>query len=369
MKRISPAIVPMFLILGCEQNEELPVEEIKAYDVLVVSKSNITLRQEYAASIQGKQSTKIIPRIEGHLQEVHIKEGQRVSRGQILFTLDQAERVSEMRAAEANVAVSRAAVASAELHYESRKRLLAKGIVSSYEIKAAENQLEMAKAQLKQSEAQLETAKTNVSYTVLKSPSDGIVGKLSYRAGDYVAPAMQDGLTTIADNEQMYVYFSLTERDVLTRMHHSGSFEQMVAAFPKVQLQTVNGDIYPQHGSVISISGVVETSTGALSALAVFDNADGILLSGSTGRLIIQEEHQGVIVIPQTATFEIMDKTYVYRVVDGVAVSTIIEVYPQSDGVNYLVTKGLSVGDEIIATGAGYVRDGERVQKKGDEAK
>lgn len=369
MKRISQTIVPILFLTGCGQNEEPLMEDKKAYEVLVVEKSNISLSQEYPASVQGKQSTKIIPRIEGYLQEVHIKEGQRVSRGQVLFTLDQAERLSETHAAEANVAVSRAAVASAELHYESRKRLLEKGIVSDFEIKAAENQLEMARAQQKQSEAQLETAKTNLSYTVLKSPSDGIVGMLPYRAGDYVSPSMQDALTTIADNGQMYVYFSLTEREVINRMKHSGSFEQMVADFPKVQLRTVNGDMYSQPGSIVSISGIVEASTGALSALAVFDNAEGVLLSGSTGRIIVREDHSGVIVIPQSATFEVMDKTYVYKVVDGVAVSTIIEVYPQSDGTNYIVTAGLKEGDEVIAAGAGYVREGECILKKKGEGK
>lgn len=112
---------------------------------------------------------------------------------------------------------------------------------------------------------------------------------------------------------------------------------------------------------VESISGIVENNTGALSARAVFANPNGVLLSGSTGRLIVAEEHEQAIVIPQTATYEILNKIYVYKVVQGLAQSAIIEVAPASDGLNYVVTEGLSEGDVIVAEGAGYVREGMEI--------
>ena len=101
-----------------------------------------------------------------------------------------------------------------------------------------------------------------------------------------------------------------------------------------------------------------------MSARAVFPNPDGILLTGSTGLLIVPQTHKDVIVIPQTATYEIMNKTYVYKVVDGVAHSAIISVQPLSDGLNYIVVNGLSVGDTIISEGAGYVREGMEIKPK-----
>jgi membrane fusion protein (multidrug efflux system) len=219
----------------------------------------------------------------------------------------------------------------------------------------------MAKAQLQQAQAQLETARTNLSYTVLRSPSDGVVGSLPYRVGDYVSPTMQGALTTVADAQEMYVYFSLTERNVMSRMAQHGSLDKAVKAFPPVSLLTANGDTCSVKGHVESISGVVESQTGAVSARAVFPNADGLLLSGSTGRLVIPNTLHQVIVIPQSATYEIQDKIYVYKVVGGKAQSTIITILPMNDGQHYVVTSGINEGDVIVAKGANYVKEGQEM--------
>ncbi len=360
MKNVIWILALSLIVAGCN-GKGTQEDSGAAYKTLTVKKSDLQLSQEYSASIEGRQSIRIIPRIEGYLQCIHIKEGQRVKRGQTLFTIDQTPYKAEVTAAEANVAVAEANVAEAQLNYDSRQRLYNKDIVSDYELQSALARLKMAQAGLLQSKAQLETAKNNLSYTVLKSPSDGIVGSLPYRVGDYVSPSMQEELTYIADNSEMYVYFSLTERDVMNRMQKQGSFDKVVVAFPPVSLQLSNGEIYPLKGRVESISGIVESNTGALSARAVFTNPNGVLLSGSTGKLIITEEHKRAIVIPQTATYEIMNKTYVYKVIHGCAQSAIIEVAPSSDGLNYVVTRGLSEGDVIVAEGAGYVREGMEI--------
>ncbi len=147
----------------------------------------------------------------------------------------------------------------------------------------------------------------------------------------------------------------------MTRMEEYGSMEKMIASFPSVSLQTQGGATYPLEGRLESISGVVDRSTGALSARAVFPNPDGRLLSGSTGRLIIPRQMKQVIVIPQSATYEIQDKVYAYQVVDGKAQSIILSVLPVSDGQNYVVTGGLDEGVTIVAEGASYVKEGQRI--------
>ena len=228
----------------------------------------------------------------------------------------------------------------------------------------ANNTMALAKAGLEQAKAQETNARNDLSYTEVKSPCNGVVGTLPYRAGALVGPSIPQPLTTVSDTEQMYVYFSLTEREMVSRMQQQGSFDKVAEAFPPVSIQMANGNNYSLQGKVESISGVVEKSTGALSARAVFPNPDGILLTGSTGRLIVPQTHKDVIVIPQTAPYEIMNKTYVYKVVDGVAHSAIISVQPLSDGLNYIVVSGLNVGDVIISEGAGYVKEGMEVQPK-----
>ena len=353
-------------LVACGHNDTGEGEISGNFETMTVTRSDITLEQTYPASIEGRQSIRIIPRVDGYLSEIRIREGQCVRKGQVLFVIDQATYRAEEKAAKANVEVARAGVESAQLTNDSRKQLRDKDVVSDYDLRTAATQLALAKAQLAQAEAQWESARSNLSYTVLTSPSDGVVGSLPYRKGDFVGPSTQDGLTTVADNAQMYVYFSLTEKDAMTRMEEFGSMEKMIASFPSVSLQTQGGATYPLEGRLESISGVVDRSTGALSARAVFPNPDGRLLSGSTGRLTIPYQLGQAIVIPQAATYEIQDKVYVYKVVDGKAESAIITVLPVSDGQNYVVTGGLEEGETIVAKGASYVREGMEISGKGE---
>ncbi len=360
MKNSSFVIALLVLLSGCGE-VDIQKDSTASFETLVVTKSDIVFEQDYAASIEGKQSIKIIPRVDGYLTQVHIKEGQRIKRGQVLFTMDQSAYISEVKSAEADVAIADVAVSNAKLKYDSRKKLYDKGIVSDFDLQLAYNELKMFEAQLLQKQAILETAKNNLSYTILKSPSDGIVGTILYRNGDYVSPTMQNHLTTIADDSQMYVYFSLAEQDIISRIQQQGSFEKVIESFPSVSIKMSNNKIYPIDGKVESISGVVESSTGALSARAVFPNPNGILLSGSSGRIIVPIEYNDVIVIPKAATYDIMNKIHVFKVINGIAHSAIIEVMPISDNENYVVTKGLNEKDIIVAKGAGYVKDGMKI--------
>ena len=360
-KKICLVLIAVAALTGCRQQEQQEENAAANFETMMVSMQDITLEQSYPAQIEGRQSVKIIPRVEGYLHQICVKEGQRVKKGQVLFVIDQATYQAEVKAAEANVAVTKAGVETAQLNYDSRQTLHGKNIVSDYDLRTATANLSMAKAQAQQAQAQLQSARTNLSYTVLRSPSDGVVGSLPFRIGDFVGPSTQGGLTTVADAHEMYVYFSLTERDVMSRIAQHGSLDKAVSAFPTVSLTLASGDTCAVKGRVESISGVVDSSTGSVSARAVFPNADGLLLSGSTGSIVIPNEMKQVIVIPQSATYEIQDKTYAWRIINSKAESTIITVLPTSDGENYVVTSGLAVGDVIVAKGAGYVKEGQEI--------
>lgn len=360
MKKLIYMTVAALALMGCQQQNAKEKTECH-FQTMKVTKQNITLYETYPASIEGRRSIKIIPRVEGYLREIRVKEGQRVKRGQVLFVIDQASYQAEVKAAEANVAVAKAGVETAQLNFDSRKTLYQKNVVSNYDLRTATANLAMAKAQSQQAQAQLQSARTTLSYTVLRSPSDGVVGSLPFRVGDFVGPSTQGGLTTVADVHEMYVYFSLTERDAMSRIARYGSLDKAVAAFPSVVLLTANGDTCAVKGRVESISGVVDSSTGSVSARAVFPNTDNHLLSGSTGSIVVPNELKQVIVIPQSATFEIQDRTYAWRIVDGKAESKMITVQPTSEGKTYVVTSGLAVGDVIVAKGAGYVKEGQEI--------
>ncbi len=349
-------------LAGCQQqNNEIDTPPAEL-ETITVSKSDVTLYKNYPAQIEGRQRVKLIPRVEGYLQEIRVNEGQHVTKNQVLFVVDQSTYRAEAKASEANVALAEANVETAQLNYDSRLTLHQKNIISDYELRTAASNLSVAKAQLAQALAQLESARANLSYTELRSPCDGVVGSLPFRIGDLVGPNIQEGLTTVADIKEMYVYFSITEREIMKFVAQYGSIDKTIAMFPPVSLITANGDTCKSQGRIESISGVVESNTGAVSARAVFDNSEGGLLSGSTGSVLIKETIRQTLVIPQSATYEIQDKTFCWRVIDGKAQSAIIEVTPTTDGQHYIVTQGLAVGDEIVATGAGYVKEGQEVK-------
>lgn len=359
-KTVCIVLTAVAALTGCSQREQQE-EKAARFETMMVSKQDISLEQSYPAQIEGRLSVKIIPRVEGHVSQICVKEGQRVNKGQVLFVIDQATYQAEVMAAEANVTVAQAAVETAQLNYDSRQTLYARKVVSDYELRTATANLSMAKAQLQQAEAQLQSARTNLSYTMLRSPSDGVVGNLPFRTGDLVGPSTNEGLTTVADVQEMYVYFSLSERDMMSRIATHGSLDKVVATFPDVSLRLASGDTCAVKGRVESISGVVDSRTGSVPARAVFSNTDGLLLSGSTGKIVISNEMKQVIVIPQSATYEIQEKTYAWRIVNGKAESTIITVIPTPDGKRYVVASGLEVGDVIVAKGAGYVKEGQEI--------
>ena len=332
-------------------------EEPMPYETMCVERQDVVSSIFYPASIEGRQTVKLIPRIEGYLHKIMVKEGEHVKLGQVLFVMDQATYKAEVNVAKANVSAARAEVSNAQLNVDSKKKLYKKKIISEFELRQAENQLKLTEAQLEQNLAQLEVAQTNLSYTTIKSPSDGVVGRLPYHVGDYIGPAITDGLTTIADTDEMYIYFSFTERDIINRIKQYGSLDKMIQSFPAITLKLTNDMDYGKTGRVESISGVLDRKTGTLQVRAVFPNPNGILLSGGTGRVVIPMEYKNEIVIPRQATFEILNQVYVYKIVDGRAKSVIVDVISVSDGQNYVVTDGLSEGDVIISKGAGFVRE------------
>ena len=332
------------------------------YSTMKVSTADKELTTSYSASIRGRQDINIYPQVSGTIQELCVSEGETVRAGQTLFVIDQVPYKAALNTAEANVKAAEAALASAELKYESNRQLYERKVVSDYTLKTAENEYLTAQAQLAQMQAQQVNAANNLSYTVVKSPCDGVVGTLPYRVGALVSSAMATPLTTVSDNSSMYVYFSMTENQLLSLIRQYGSVDEALAEMPEINLRLNDGSTYGEKGRIESISGVIDTQTGTVSVRAVFPNKSRLLFSGSSGNVLIPSVYEGCIVIPQEATVRYQDKVLVYKVVDGKAVSALVTVADVDDGREYIVEDGLSVGDEIVAKGAGLLRDGMQVK-------
>lgn len=328
--------------------------------VMTVEQGASDLNSAYAATIKGKTDIEVRPLVSGFITKVHVDEGQRVSKGQTLFTLDQVQYQAAVEQAQAAVASAKTALESARLTAANKQRLFDKNIISEYENQLAKNQLAQAEASLSQAQAALVTARKNLSYTVVTAPSDGFVGSIPNREGSLASPSMVTPLTTVSDNSDVYAYFSLNEKDIL-EMTDGGkiALNTAIAQMPAVQLQLSDGTIYPEAGKVATVSGVIDNSTGAANVRARFKNINGMLRSGSTGMILIPNHKENVILVPQKATFEVQDRRFVYVVNDSnKTVSTAITVAPENDGKQFIVTAGLEPGQRVVVEGVGTkVRD------------
>lgn len=333
-----------------------------SYATMKVEAADKEMSASYSAAIRGKQDIDIYPQVSGTIEKLCVTEGQKVRRGQSLFIIDQVPYRAALKTAVANVEAARAALATAELTYNSQKELHAQKVVSEFSLKTAENSYLTAKAQLSQAEAQEVNARNNLSYTEVKSPSDGVVGALPYRAGALVSPNLPQPLTTVSDNSDMYVYFSMTENQLLALTRQYGTMDEALKNMPEAELRLNDNSLYNKKGKIESISGVIDRQTGTVSARVVFPNEARLLHSGASGTVVVPSTYKNCIVIPQTATVRMQDKTLVYKVVDGKAVSTLITVAEINDGREYVVLDGLKVGDEIVSEGAGLLREGTQVK-------
>ena len=352
---------------SCKQASDAGVKS-SSYAVMQIEAVDKEFSSSYSATIRGRQDIDIYPQVSGTIEKLCVTEGQKVRRGQSLFIIDQVPYKAALKTAIANVEAARAALGTAELTYKSNKELYAQKVVSEFSLKTAENTYLTAKAQLSQAEAQEISARNNLSYTEVKSPSDGVVGALPYRAGALVSANIPYPLTTVSDNSDMYVYFSMTENQLLNLTREYGSIDNTLKNMPDVQLRLNDGSVYDEAGRIEAISGVIDTSTGSVQLRAAFPNPNGLLHSGGAGNIILPYVRKQCVVIPQAATFELQDKVYVYKVVDGKATSAAIAVDRISNGREYIVNSGLVPGDVIVAEGVGLMREGTPVQPKAQKA-
>lgn len=329
---------------------------------ITVQPTSANLTNSYPATIKGKQDIDIRPMVSGFITRLHVDEGAVVRRGQVLFTIDQVQYQAAVNQAKAAVETAKAALGTAQLTYDNKVRLNQKQIISDYDLSMSANQLAQAKAALAQSEAALTNAQKNLSYTNVTSPSDGVVGSIPYRLGALVSPSSVQPLTTVSDNTNMYAYFSLTERELLNLTKGGNSLTEVIKNMPDIQLQLIDGSMYPETGRVETISGVIDQATGSVSLRALFPNPGKLLRSGGTANVVFPNPLTNVFVIPQSVTTEIQDKKFVFVVQpDNTVKSTEITVHNVDDGQNYIVLAGLNPGDRICIENVQNLRTGTAI--------
>lgn len=339
----------------------------KAYRVLPIQPKTATLYSDYPATLQGTQVVEIRPRIDGYIKAIHVDEGATVRKGQLLFTIDAPQQEQEVRTQEAAVLSAEANVRTSETEVKRIKPLVDRDIISKYQLQTAENTLASSRAALAQARAALANARSNFGFSKLTSPVDGVIGTLPYKIGALVNGTATTPLTTVSSTNAAYAYFAVNEKQLLdlTRDLTGNTLQQKLKQLPEVQLILADGSLYDQKGRIETASGFITTETGSSNARATFPNPTGLLHSGNSGVVRLPRTAENTIVIPQSATYELQGKRFVYTVgQDSTATATEVKVDQGNSGKFFVVKDGLKPGVNIVIEGVSALKDGTKIVQR-----
>ncbi|MEJ8761822.1 efflux RND transporter periplasmic adaptor subunit [Phocaeicola sp. HCN-40430] len=359
--RIAMVALGMFLLTACggQGGMKLGDDEFAVETVSFTSSEQTT---QYPATIKGLQDIEIRPQVSGFIVKLCVDEGATVRKGQALFEIDPTQYKAAYDQAKAGVESAEANLKTVAETEVNKKMLHEQKIISDFEYQTAVNNLLTAKANAAQAKAAYAAAKQNLGFCTVTSPSDGVIGTFPYRVGALVSPSVAEPLTTVSQIGDMYVYFSMTEKQLLDLTRAGGTLKEQLDKMPAVQLQLADGTLYADSGKIDAVSGVIDQTTGSVSMRAIFPNKQNILRSGGMANVVFPYAMENVILIPQTATQEIQDKKFVYVVqADSTLKHTEVKISNLNDGKNYIVTGGLNAGDKIVVEGVQNLQDGQKI--------
>lgn len=332
------------------------------FAVETVKTTSSNQSEQYPATIKGLQDIEVRPQVSGLIVKLCVDEGATVRKGQALFQIDPTQYKAAYDQAVASVKSAKANLETVAATEKNKKMLHEQKIISDFEYQTAVNNLLTAKANLAQAEAAYSAAKQNLGFCTVTSPSDGVIGTFPYRIGALVSPSIAEPLTTVSEIGDMYVYFSMTEKQLLDLTRAGGSLKEQLEKMPAVKLQLADGTMYDEEGKIDAVSGVIDQSTGSVSMRAIFPNKQNILRSGGMANVVFPYTMNDIMLIPQTATQEIQDKKFVYVLQpDSTLKHTEVQISNLNDGKNYIVTGGLKEGDQIVVEGVQTLQDGQKI--------
>lgn len=355
-------ILMVFSSCGNKQNPFNEKAELRTYSTLVMQKENTELLSVYPTTIKGQEDIEIRPRIDGFIEAIYVDEGSVVTKGQALFKINSPQSEQALTTAEAQVKSAEAQVNTAKTNVNRLKPLAEKGIIGEVQLETAMDSYKTALATLDQANAALKNARATISWTNVTSPVNGVVGSIPFRNGSLVNPA--NILTTVANTANVYAYFSLNEK-VLTEFLNSlegKTQSEKIKNAPKVILTLADGTEYDEQGRLETITGVVNVTTGSATFRAEFPNKNGVLRSGTSGKIGIPRMLNDVFIIPQKSTFTQQDKVLVYKVQGDSVVQTIVSVLSTPNGKDFAVTAGLIVNDRIVADGVATLNNKQKIK-------
>lgn len=333
---------------GCEKHAEEAHHAHEAAKLVVTRplKKDMVVKREYVCQIRSCQNIEIRALERGYLQAVYAKEGQHLKEGEPMFKILPLVYQADLKRAEAEAQ-------AASVEYENTRRLAENKVVSDTE-------LAISKAKLEKAQAEVNLAQTHLGFTDIKAPFPGLMDRLMVRKGSLVDEG--DQLTSLSDNSEMWAYFNVPEAEYLEYASTPQPDERK-----KVSLLMANGQLFDQPGRINVIEAEFNHETGTIPFRADFPNPSGLLRHGGTGNIEMQKLVKGAIVIPQKATFEILDHHYVFIVdKDDKIVQQRIHISEEVEDL-FIVIKGLNEQDRIVLEGIRQTRPGEKAEFEFEE--
>lgn len=356
MKSIYIAFLSIFLFIISSCTPKIENTELESFPVTNPIRKDTTIITEYIADIQSVRNVEIRTRINGFLEKIHVDEGNYVTEGQLLFSINKKGYEEELQKAKAMVKSAIADAKEAEIQYQNTKKLFEKNIVSAAELEMLQLKLDAKNAMVEQAKAHESSAALNLSYTDIKAPFSGKIDRIPFKSGSLLNEG--ELLTSISDNNQVLAYFNVSEEEYMEiSMNKNDSTMNK-----SVELVLVNDQIYPYKGTIETSDSEFDKNTGNIAFRVRFPNPEKLLKHGSSGKIKMAKKFQNALIIPQKCVFEIQDKTYVYLIENSKTVKAksihIINQLPHF----YIVKSGLNNTDVILYEGIQGVKDGMKIK-------
>ncbi|CAM3859532.1 MULTISPECIES: efflux RND transporter periplasmic adaptor subunit [Flavobacterium] len=342
MKKVFMLLIfcALSLNISCHKKEKEKSEATKFLVTNPVQKDTL-ITKDYVAQVQSSRHIELRAQERGYLQKILVDEGQFVKKGQLLFQIMPKIYEAEMKRAQAEANY-------AEIEYKNTKRLADSNVV-------AQNELAMAKAKLDKANAELDLTKVHLEFTEIRAPFDGIIDKFHVRLGSLIEDG--DLLTNLSDNSKMWVYYNVPEAEYLDYKSKKDD-----GSLSKVNLLMPNNKYFNYSGVVETIEADFNNETGNIPFRATFPNPKGLLRHGETGNIHVSIPMLNAMLIPQKATFEVLDKKYVYVITkDNSIKSREITIEAEIPHI-YIVKSGITESDKILLEGLRLVKENDKIE-------
>lgn len=351
------SIILAFINLTACKNQQKTEKQQESFPVSTATKINTLISSDYVAEIHALQNVEIRARVSGYLDEIHVDEGARVRKGQLLFSINKKEYIEELAKAKALYKSSVAETKAAEIELKNAEKLAAKQIISKSEVELASNKLDAKKAQMEEASAHQAQALLRLSNTEIKAPFEGIINRIPHKVGSLIDEGIL--LTSLSNNDEIFAYFDVSESEYLD---YARNMKQYGPDSISLTLILADGTEHLSKGTIESVDGLIDNTTGNIAFRARFDNPESLLKHGASGRVRINKPHKGALVVPQKSSFEIQDKLYVY-VVDKNNKVEMREINTSNRLAHlFIVSGGLKEGETFIYEGIQNARPGNVIK-------